>query len=56
MLLTHLVSLFGMRSSVLSPSIHKFGPEFIYSGLSAALGHEWLGAEWLGPNGVSKIE
>jgi hypothetical protein len=46
---------------VLSPSIHKFGPEFIYSGLSAALGHEplgheRLGAEWLGPNGVSKIE
>ena len=35
---------------MLSPSIHKFGPEFIYSGLSAALGHE------LGPNGVSKIE
>ena len=31
----------------LSPSIHKFGNVFIYSGLSAALGHE------LGPNGVS---
>jgi len=31
----------------LSPSVHKFGYEHIYSGLSAALGHE------LGPNGVS---
>jgi hypothetical protein len=31
----------------LSPSIHKFDNIFIYSGLSAALGHE------LGPNGVS---
>jgi hypothetical protein len=39
---------------VLSPSIHKFGNEFIPSGLSAALGHE-LEAEWLGPNGVSIV-
>ena len=31
----------------LSPSIHKFDDDLIYSGLSAALGHE------LGPNGVS---
>ncbi len=30
-----------------SPSIHKYDNVFIYSGLSAALGHE------LGPNGVS---
>ena len=51
----------------LSPSIHKFDDEFIYSGLSAALGHEQFGiesfdlelmaerltAERLGPNGVS---
>jgi len=36
-----------MISRKLSPSIHKFGNEFIHSGLSAALGHE------LGPNGVS---
>jgi hypothetical protein len=34
---------------MLSPSIHKFGNEFIPSGLSAALGHE------LGPNGVSMV-
>jgi hypothetical protein len=34
----------------LSPSIHKFGDEFIHSGLSAALGHE------LGPNGVSNFD
>ena len=39
---------------MLSPSIHKFGNEFIPSGLSAALGHE-LEAEWLGPNGVSIV-
>ena len=31
----------------LSPSIYKFDDEFIYSGLSAAFGHE------LKPNGVS---
>jgi hypothetical protein len=38
---------YPMMSRKLSPSIHKFGNEFIHSGLSAALGHE------LGPNGVS---
>ena len=42
---------------LLSPSIHKFDDVFIYSGLSAALGHEPFGlelmAERLGPNGVS---
>jgi len=35
------------RARSLSPSIHKFDDEFIYSGLSAAFGHE------LRPNGVS---
>ena len=54
---------------MLSPSIHKFGNEFIPSGLSAALGHEPFGlesfdpeltteglmAERLGPNGVSIV-
>ncbi len=29
----------------LSPSIHKFDNELIYSGLSAALGHEPFGPE-----------
>ena len=32
----------------LSPSIHKFDNIFIYSGLSAALGHEPFGREPLG--------
>jgi hypothetical protein len=36
-----------MRNVPLSTSIHKFYDVFIYSGLSAALGHE------LGPDGVS---
>ena len=43
----------------LSPSIHKFDDILIYSGLSAALGHEPFGlelmAERLGPNGVSNV-
>ena len=51
----------------LSPSIHKSDDELIYSGLSAALGHEPFGsetstssveplkAELLGPNGVSNF-
>jgi len=53
----------------LSPSSHKFGDEFISSGLSAALGHEPFGlesfdpeltteglmAERLGPNGGSHL-
>jgi len=40
----------------LSPSIHKFDDVFIYSGLSAAFGHEpgeSLQVERLKPNGVS---
>ena len=43
----------------LSPSIYKSDDELIYSGLSAALGHEPFGlelmAERLGPNGVSNV-
>jgi hypothetical protein len=36
-------------SRELSPSSHKLGDESIFSGLSAALGHE------LGPNGGSHL-
>ena len=48
--------LFISNAGELNPSIHKFDDVFIYSGLSAALGHEpfdfELMAERLGPNGV----
>jgi hypothetical protein len=47
----------GGLEDLLSPSVHKFDYEHIYSGLSAALGYEQFGleltAERLGPNGVS---
>ena len=54
----HVIVLISIRG-LLSPSGHKFGDEFISSGLTAALGHEPFGlelmAERLGPNGGSNL-